>query len=94
LKYEVSEEKDISDQVLTDKIVKELSGLPESRQAEVLAFVRFLKIGLADTKETAQRFDSAVEQARRIAENQQISPDDIDAEIRAYRTNIQRSNHL
>ncbi len=75
----------MSDQMLTELIVKELSGLPESRQAEVLAFVRFLKIGLADPKETAQRFDIALNQARKIAEDQQITPDDIDSEIRAYR---------
>jgi hypothetical protein len=75
----------MTDQLLTDMIIRELSGLPESRQAEVLAFVRFLKIGLADTKETAQRFDAALGQARKIAEDQQITPDDIEAEIRAYR---------
>jgi hypothetical protein len=50
-----------------------------------LAFVRFLKIGLADIKETAQRFDAALSQARKIAEDQQITLGDIEAEIRAYR---------
>jgi hypothetical protein len=76
----------MTDQSLTDAILKELAGLPEERQADVLAFVRFLKIGLADVETTAQQFDDAVKQARKIAESQNITLEDIEDEIRIYRT--------
>ena len=75
----------MTDQSFTDVIIKELVGVPESRQADVLAFVRFLKIGLADAEATAEQFDRAVSQARKIAESQGITADDIEGEIRAYR---------
>ena len=85
----------MADQSLTDVIVKELSGLQASRQADVLAFVRFLKIGLADTEKTAQQFDVALNQAREIAESLNITPDDIEAEINTYRSkrNASSSRH-
>ncbi len=76
----------MTDQSLTEVIVKELAGLPESRQADVLAFVRFLKIGLADPDTTERQFANALSQARKIAESQNITPNDIENEIRAYRT--------
>ncbi len=76
----------MTEQSLTDMILRELAGLPEDRQADVLAFVRFLKIGLADIGTTPQQFDSALEKARKIAESQNITTEDIEAEIRAYRT--------
>jgi len=76
----------MTDQSLTNVILRELAGLPEARQADVLAFVRFLKIGLADVETTAQQFDRALEQARKIAESQNITAEDIEDEIRDYRT--------
>ena len=76
----------MTDQSLTDVIIKELDGLPESRQADVLAFVRFLKIGLGDAQVTARQFDQAVSQARKIAESQEITAEDIEGEIRACPT--------
>lgn len=75
----------MNDQSLTDVIMREIAGLPEDRQEDVLAFVRFLKIGLADVETTAQQFGSALEQAREIAEEQNITEEDIEDEIRAYR---------
>lgn len=75
----------MTDQSITDVIVRELAGLSEDRQADVLAFVRFLKIGLADVETYAQQFDSAVKEARKIAESQNITEGDIENEIRAYR---------
>ena len=76
----------MTDESLTDVIVRELAGLPEERHADVLAFVRFLKIGLADVETTAQQFDRALEEARKIAESQNITDEEIEDEIRAYRT--------
>lgn len=75
----------MTDQSLTETILKELTALPEAQQADVLAFVRFLKIGLADAGTTAAKFDEALAQARRIAEEANISDEDIAAEIKAYR---------
>jgi len=76
----------MTDQSLTDAIIKELAGLSEARQADVLAFVRFLKISLADMETTTQQFESALDQARKIAENRNITTEEIEDEIRAYRT--------
>lgn len=76
----------MTDQTLTEMILKELAGLPESQQADVLAFVRFLKIGLADAAASPQQFDQALRQARKIADGEKITQEDIDKEIRDYRT--------
>jgi hypothetical protein len=76
----------MTDLSITEEILKELADLPESRQADVLVFVRFLKIGLADVSSIPPKFDQAVNQARKIAESQDISPEDINNEIRGYRT--------
>jgi len=75
----------MTDQTLTEMILKELAGLPESQQADVLAFVRFLKIGLADAAATPQQFEQAIRQARKVADREEITQQDIDKEIRDYR---------
>ena len=77
----------MTDESLTDAIIRELAGLSEERQEDVLAFVRFLKIGLADVEITSRQFDDALSRPRKIAEDYKITTEDIDAEIRAYRTN-------
>lgn len=74
------------DQSLSDLILRELAELPQTQQEDVLAFVRFLKIGLADVETTAKKFDDAVEQARKIAESQGITEEDMENEIHAFRT--------
>ena len=66
-------------------LLREVATLPESRQADVLAFVRFLKISLKDDSELEQEFDEAVEDARATALKYKITQEDIDAEIRAVR---------
>lgn len=75
----------MADQSLTEVVLKELAGLPEARQADVLAFVRFLKIGLADAATTPQQFEQAVSQARKIADRENFTQEDIENEIRDYR---------
>jgi hypothetical protein len=76
----------MTDTTLSELILRELAGLPEARQADVLAFVRFLKIGLADADTVAAQFDRALVEARRIAEARGITDEDIENEINAYRT--------
>jgi len=75
----------MTDQSLTEVILKELAGLPESQQADVLAFVRFLKIGLAEAATSSQQFEQAISQARKIVDQENITQEDIENEIRDYR---------
>ena len=66
-------------------LLREVSTLPESRQADVLAFVRFLKISLPDNEQIKSDFKEALKDARETAERLNITQEDIDAEIRAVR---------
>ncbi len=66
-------------------LLREVATLPESRQADVLAFVRFLKISLKDNDELEREFDEAIKDARATALKYNITQEDIDAEIRAVR---------
>ncbi|MDD5306872.1 MAG: hypothetical protein PHU25_06075 [Deltaproteobacteria bacterium] len=69
-----------------EAIVREVDALPEKAQADVLAFVRFLKIGLGDMRELERRFSSAVRAARLIASQQGIGEAEVASEIRAARS--------
>jgi hypothetical protein len=75
----------MTDQALTEIIMKEVSGLPAARQADVLAFVRFVKIGLADMPAVERQFDEALLEARKTARERQITDQDIADEIQAVR---------
>ena len=66
-------------------LLREIATLPESRQADVLAFVRFLKISLPDKEKIKADFKEALKDAQRTAKRLNISQEDIDAEIRAVR---------
>ena len=66
-------------------ILRELADLSEQRRAEVLAYIRFLKIGLADKKNVRARFASALEEARAEACKRKITQKDIEEEIKAVR---------
>lgn len=68
-----------------DILLRELESLPQQRQEDVLAFVRFLKIGLADSQYLEERFVASVAQARKIAEGRGITERDIEEEIAAVR---------
>jgi len=66
-------------------LLKEVATLPEARRADVLAFVRFLKISLPDEEKIKADFKEALEDARATALKYNITEDDINAEIRAVR---------
>ena len=68
-----------------DVLLKEIESLPESQQAGVLAYVRFLKIGLAEPPAVAARFADALADLRRQAGAQGITEAEIEAEIKAVR---------
>ncbi len=67
-------------------LLSEVSTLPESRRADVLAFVRFLKLSIPnEQKELEARFDAALKSIRARAKKLKITQEDIEAEIRAVR---------
>jgi phage regulator Rha-like protein len=66
-------------------LLREIATLPESRRADVLAFIRFLKISLPNEEKIRKDFKEALKDARATAQKYNITQDDIDAEIRAVR---------
>ena len=70
---------------LEKTIIREISTLPETRLNDVLKYVRFIKLGLADSAEIEKRFDKSWKQVRSRAKKLRITQADIDAEIRAVR---------
>jgi hypothetical protein len=66
-------------------LLREVATLPESRQADVLAFIRFLKISIIDDDKLEREYDEAIKDTRATAKNYNITEDDINAEIRAVR---------
>jgi len=66
-------------------LLREVATLPESRQADVLAFIRFLKISLPDKEKVRADFKKALKDAQETAQRLNITQADIDAEIRAMR---------
>jgi hypothetical protein len=70
---------------LEQAIMREISTLPEDRLNEVLRYIRFIKLGLADSDEIEKRFDESWARVRARAKELNITEEDIEAEIRAVR---------
>ena len=70
---------------LQETLIREIQTLLEPRMVDVLAFVRFLKIGLADEQTMERRFVSALARARTLAAERGITERDIAEEIEAVR---------
>jgi hypothetical protein len=67
-------------------IMREISTLPETRRADVLAFIRYLKLSIpSEQKDIEERFDKALKSIRARAKEMNIAEEDIEAEIRAVR---------
>jgi hypothetical protein len=66
-------------------LLKEVAALPVSRRADVLAFIRFLKISIRDDEAIEREYDEAIKDARATALKYNITEEDIDTEIRAVR---------
>lgn len=67
-------------------LLQEVATLPELRRADVLAFVRYLKLSIPSERlEIERRFSEALESMRARAAELNITPEDIEAEIRAVR---------
>lgn len=70
---------------LEQTIMREISSLPRTRQEDILKYVRFVKLGLADSKEIEKRFDKSWKRVQARAKKLGITQKDIEAEIRAVR---------
>lgn len=66
-------------------LLKEVGALPETRRADVLAFVRYLRISLMDEDELERQYDAALKEIRKTAKRYNITEKDIEDEIRAVR---------
>lgn len=67
-------------------LLKEVASLPPDRRADVLAFVRYLKLSMLDEDlELEKRFEKTLKSVRARAKKLKITQEDIDAEIRAVR---------
>jgi len=66
-------------------LLQEISYLPKSRRADVLAFVRYLRISLMDDDEMERRYDAAIKKVRETAKKYNITEKDIEEEVRAVR---------
>jgi tRNA A-37 threonylcarbamoyl transferase component Bud32 len=66
-------------------LLREVSTLPEDKQADVLAFIRFLKVSMPDRETVKKELLAALAEARAIAKENNITQEDIEAEIRAVR---------
>lgn len=70
---------------LEQTIMREISTLPEDRLNDVLKYIRFIKLGLADSEEIKKRFDESWARVRDRSKELNITEEDIEAEIRAVR---------
>jgi len=71
---------------LEQTILREIAALPADRLFKVLAYIRFLRLGLdADEGEIEARFEKSWERVRARSKELKITPADIEAEIRAVR---------
>jgi hypothetical protein len=68
-----------------EALLKEIDSLPENKQADVLAYVRFLKLGLGEPEQVRKRFQEALVEIRKEAAGRHLSEAEIEAEIRAVR---------
>ncbi len=71
-------------------LLQEVAALPESRRADVLAFVRYLRLSLMDDTELERRYDAAIGQIRETAKRYNITQKDLEEEIRAVRETYAR----
>jgi len=74
-----------------ESLLQEVAALPKSRRADVLAFVRYLRISLMDEDEMERQYDAAVQKIQDTAKRYNINPKVIEAEIRAVRDENARS---
>jgi alpha-D-ribose 1-methylphosphonate 5-triphosphate diphosphatase PhnM len=72
-------------------LLQEVAALPQSHRADVLAFVRYLRISLMDEDEMERQYDEVIKAIRKTAKRYKITQKDIEEEIRAVRA--ERARH-
>jgi hypothetical protein len=70
---------------IKEALYREIDTLPDSRKGEVLSFVRFLKIGLADVDQLDRNFEAALDSAEKTARERKITEKDVQNEVDAVR---------
>jgi hypothetical protein len=70
---------------LEQTIMREISSLPENHLEDVLTYIRFIKLGLADSDEIEKRFDESWKRVQTRSKKLKITQKDIEEEIRAVR---------
>jgi len=76
----------MAETALREAILREIENLSEAKQADVLVFIRFLKIGLVDEQTAERRFAEALARGRAIARDRGITEGDISEEVQAVRS--------
>lgn len=66
-------------------LLNEIADLPANRRADVLAFVRYLRISLMDEDELELQYDTTSKEIRKTAKRYNITAKDIEDEIREVR---------
>ena len=69
-----------------DELLKEIETLSESQQAQILAYVRFIRLGLGQPQSIKERFDKAVAEIRQDAAGRGLSEAEIEAETKSVRS--------
>lgn len=70
---------------LEQAILREIADLPEARLPDVLAFIRYLKLTLAEEQEIEERFEKTLRSMRARSAQKNLTEEDIEAEVRAVR---------
>ena len=71
---------------IRETVVTELDKLPDEELTQLLDYIRFLKLKSLPDQELDSRFVSALETARRIAQQEGITERDIAEEVAASRS--------
>ena len=67
-------------------ILREITALPKTRYADVLAFIRYLKLSIPEEEiEFEKSFERALRSIRARGKKLKISQEEIEAEIQAVR---------
>ena len=73
-------------------LLQEVARLPKSRRADVLAFIRFLRLSTMDDSELERSYDDAIVKIRETAKRFKITKKDVEEEIHAVRESYARGD--
>jgi hypothetical protein len=73
-------------------LLQEVAKLPRSRRADVLAFIRYLRLSSIDDVELERSYDNAIAKIRETAKRYKMTEKDVEEEIRAVRETYARGD--